>query len=65
MLRELAHKQMSENTKCSAFEVVIKSLRVDRENVEKSQGSPLCLEHFRLIPLYLLPGSHPIVEAST
>lgn len=34
MLRDLAHKHMSENKKCSAFKVIIKSLRVDRGKVE-------------------------------
>lgn len=30
-LSELAHRQMSENSKCSAFEVITNSLRVGRE----------------------------------
>lgn len=55
---------MSENTKCSAFKIIIKSLSVDREEVEKPKVV-LFSGTFSPIPLYLLPGSYATVEAST
>lgn len=62
MPRHLAHRQVSEDTKCSALQMIIDSLRVDRENVEYPKFVlPGTLPP---VPLYRLPGSRPIVEAS-